>query len=297
MRRRKRYTPGVPYEKIPYPDRDLRVDKFATWNEFLDYCNGETRLTEYPRQSQDDNNSRFTDATSYEQMQKYAREGWPKGMKIAAPLTVGNVSTIGEIIEKFDPYYDRESGGVLDVARFLDGEPECWIKLETVTTAGSGIKHLTIVFNGTASSGISTNVMILKGAAVASLIETLEYAGHRCRVILAYGMSGSGPGQEVYIGIKEFDQTLDLDRLVTAMAHPSTLRRLMFAYMERMDDVMLQSIGVGRGYGHPEEVKERGDIYIGKSGNWEDHWATPETAKEWIIKTLEEQGVKITKAI
>lgn len=282
---------------MPGFDRALRVDRFTTWGEFLDYCNGPHTLTAYERMSRDDNRSSFTDGTTYEEMQKYAREGWPKGMKIAVPLTVGNVSTIGEIIEKFDPYYDRESGGVLDVARFLDGEPECWIKLETVTSEGPGIKHLTIVFNGTASAGISTHVMILKGAAVASLVETLEYAGHRCRVILAYGMSGSGPSQEVYIGIKEFDQTLDLDRLVVAMAHPATLRRLMFSYMERMDDVMLASINVGKGYGHPEDVTERGDIYIGKSGNWDDHWSTPETAKEWIIKTLEEQGVKINKTI
>jgi hypothetical protein len=90
--------------------------------------------------------------------------------------------------------------------------------------------------------------------------------------------------------LKSADQDLDLARLMFAIAHPSMFRRLCFSMQEQHPD------NYHDGYGSPYDLAEeyRGDIHLPCMGWGDDQWSDTEYAKAWIVKNLNEQGVKVT---
>jgi hypothetical protein len=207
------------------------------------------------------------------------------------------------MIQRVEVSHDVE-GHAIDVARFVDGEPEAWLKFEEVLQESeSGHKLIRIAFNYSVSGHISPEVITRKGAAVAALVELLEYAGHRVELILCHAVAEYRNDEavtETYIRMKEFDQNLDSAVLAFALAHPATLRVLTFSIMEQYPYEVRRHIGVpGGGYGIPAEVNKenRGDIYIARSLASDSQWDSAEKAEAWIIKQLKEQGVTINMGL
>lgn len=111
-----------------------------------------------------------------------ARDGWPEGEDYIKPLTLALVDKVSSLIERPVYIYDVEGHGI-DVARYVDGEPECWLRQDVRITEGPGRRIVRIVANGFASCGIEPDVIRAKGAAVAALAELLELAGVRRRPV------------------------------------------------------------------------------------------------------------------
>ena len=75
-------------------------------------------------------------------------------------------------------------GEVIEMGAFCEGVPECWLAWtegEDVVQ-GQGDRILKILLNFTASSTVPASVIQTRGAAVCSLVESLEYSGRRCEV-------------------------------------------------------------------------------------------------------------------
>jgi hypothetical protein len=217
-----------------------------------------------------------------------ARNGWAEGVEIAGPLCAEITDKVTTLVEIEHVNYDVEGIG-LDVATYLNGEPECWQKFEKETGEGQGIKHIRIVMDVTVSGGIDKNVITARGAAVAALIQGLEFAG--CRVQLEVLPLCNGKAWESRVLVKSADQDLDMSRVIFALAHPAMLRRIGFALQEGCPER-----DNNYGYGPCSDAIDKGDLYIGRGMLGEVQWQTPGAAIRWVLAQMEKQGIKLLKS-
>lgn len=271
--------------------------RFATWGEFLYAC-------EYGKSVCAERHSRDGRASwaggSFTQALRWAKEGWREGVERLDSQSKPIFERITGMIERYEAYYSEE-GTQLDVARYLDNEPECWVRMESVISQGAGLRLIRLVYNIGVSGGVEKEVIEARGVAVASLVECLEYAGHRVQVDLAMPASSVADGAadaQITVRLKEFDQAFDHERFAYAIIHPTVLRRLIFSIMEQFSEHLLKLLTIPGSYGKPTDVSEdteRGDIYIGQALLGAVHWTSVQAASQWILDTLKAQGVSIQK--
>jgi len=268
---------------------------YESWGEFLAYIDRDIPADNYLQASKT-GGSGFCGTPNWEAALELSRVGWLKGQadasKIAAPL----FNSVSSMIERTDIVRDVE-GAQIDIALFLDGEPECWQRFETSYIDGIGYRVLRLTFNIAASAAISQATITAKGATIAALIQLLEYSGYRVQVDVLWGGNSPGIYIQPSVTVKRPDQPLDLPRLMFAMAHPSMLRRLLFRWAELMHKTDQQKLGSS--YGHPDEVPEadQGDIHIAKSSYPDSQWDNPESARKWIVGQLKKQGVSLRETL
>lgn len=281
-------------------EEGVYVERYATWGEFVDRAEREAAdlagshvaSRHSPREFGWDLSAGFAGAL------KLAREGWGDGESKVKQLSQVLFDRVSNQIEREFIQYDVE-GSEIDVARYLDGEPECWQRFETRVTEGAGRRIVTIAYNCAASAGVSADVLLAKGAAVVALVELLEFAGHGVRVIICDGQQGSML-TETYVTVKEPDQPIDVSRIAFAVAHPATMRRLMFSVWEQFPPAVREAINVPHGgYGMPCDVRKahRGDIYMEHSMYGGHQWLNTDAARAWVTERLKEQGVVLAEEV
>lgn len=273
-----------------------RILRYQSMGEFCDYIANTPRLDKNNNFSEhpDDMYSNWYQSKDLPSAIELGRTGWDSESAQVKAMSSPMLAKITSLVEKPHIVYDVE-GAQLDVARYLDGEPECWQKWDNQLTEGFGVRHVRIVFNCMISCDISTEVIRAKGASIAALVEALEYGGSRVQLDVAIGYGAF----EAYVTVKLADQPLDLPRLVFALAHPSMARRLFFALLERQPEHK-KLIGLGYGgdkvnYDWRAGASEHGDVYITESRIDRYQWSTPETCRKWILAELEKQGISLRK--
>lgn len=281
-----------------YSEEEMKVHTlvYQSWGAFVEASeNGKTDMPESQRASRDRQKS-FNGVETYTDAYKLAKDGWKEGTVSINEMATPLFDHVSKMIERVEVNHDVE-GHSIDVARFIDGEPEAWMKFENVLKeADNGHRLIRVVFNICASAMVDAEVMTRKGAAVAALVELLEYAGHRVELILTIGVEGYGADAlEVYTRLKEFDQNLDTSVLAFALAHPASFRILFFAIMEQCPAALRHSLGVPGGYGRPRDIKKenRGDVYIGRSWGPDLQWESADGAEKWVIDQLKAQGITL----
>lgn len=255
--------------------------------------------------SRDDSN--WYQTKNLEEALQLYEKGWSIGSEIDS-LSSPIYTELSLQIEREDINYDV-NGHYIDIARFADGEPECWgVFSPTIVDTTGKSRVLKVVVCVTASAGVSSEVMKTKGILAATTVKLLEYAGYRCEVVAydcrtnnRYGTTNRERLETFKIfPIKRPDQFLDESRMAFAMAHPSMLRRICFAIDERYpkdDKVKMEFYrsceGGCSGYGQVMSVPEslRGDIYFDDS-YLGFQWSNTEQAKAWVVNRLRQQGVR-----
>lgn len=220
-----------------------------------------------------------------------AMEGWSEAAERTRAIADPMFDKVSSLIAKHDMVYDVEGIG-FDVARLLDGEPEHWVRWEEKIVEGPGSRIVRIALNQTVSAGVSADVIEAKGAVASALVELFEYSGTRCELWLVARYQDHGYHITSRVLVKAADQPLDLPRVMFALAHPSSFRRLSFSFVERCHEDLWQHFR--HGYGRVEELDaSEWDIYIPGSVYGQDEWTNPVKAKEFVIETLREQGVAL----
>lgn len=266
-----------------------RID-FDNWGEFLGHVARPIPRHCSTRDSETQPYS-FNKTSSYRDALDLAQNGWPEGIAQIKELSAQIFDLISHKIIRYDPYHDVE-GAMIDIARYIDGEPECWIAFEeNKTQAPASSDLITLVFNASASAGVRTEVMERKGAAITALTECLEFAGKRVKVVFVGCTSRHSKSGEFFVTIKEFDQPLDMDRLAFALIHPSMFRRLTLRCIELMPEAY-QCIA-NTSYGSPADVVTDADIYIQKAHLNEYQWSSESAAITWIRENLKSQGIEL----
>lgn len=269
--------------------------QFATWGEWMEYCKLPLPGDVYTKSSKD-NDLDFNMGASWEDAVRFGEYGWPDGLKKITPLRDALVTKLANLVPVNIPYY-HVTGRFFDVPSVLEGCPEQWIDYDEEIS--DSFKAVTIVVNGSYSCGVSTDVVLARGACVAALVDLLEITNTRCNVVLEMGFATSTYQNSLAscrINIKTFDQPLDLNRLAFALAHAASFRRLGFKFLEQHPEYHRE---LGTWYGYPGEVPEnrRGNIYI-EQMQWSDknQWQDVSFAKQWVIDQLKRQGIDVMTA-
>jgi hypothetical protein len=274
----------------------MRVHREAynSWGEFVDRASGKS--TGRGHSSRYNAPSNYWDLNAgFEGALELARQGWPEGHSHVKKVSVELFDRISSSIERPYPVYDVE-GSEIDVALYLDGEPECWQRMQERITEGPGRRIIKVVYTVTSSCGVDGRVTLAKGAAMVALVELLEFAGHGVQIDVMDCSRGWQMHSELRVRVKESDQPVDVSRVAFALAHPAVQRRLFFSVAEQQPDDVQVAIGVGSNYGHPADVinpEDRGDIYIGRSMFGEEQWLQPDYARAWVVAELMKQGISM----
>ncbi len=281
--------------------RTYEVFDFDSWGDLLEYadkresfyCGGGGGGVPASRREGYDR-IEFTGTESWQQAYDLAVFGWKDGSVRAGKLSSALVERIGSLVERFHVHLEHV-GIDFDMPLVLQGQPEHWYNFESTIEHGTG-GIVRIVFNNTVSSGVSRDVLIARGAAVAALVELLEVAGKRVEVTLLSANGGqSRHNEKAYVWrtiVKQAGTPLDIDRLTYALAHPSAFRRVFFSVYEgHKEFIEANSWGYGRVIEAPKEM--HGDIYIGSAFLYDTQWENPDSATKWILEKLREQGVKL----
>lgn len=273
----------------------IRQD-FDTWGAFVDFARQRTTEVHETRcwsRNPGHSDPLWSGTRTWDAALQLAVDGWPEGERHIAPLTLDLFDRLATLIER--PYYVFDvEGQDFDVARVVEGEPECWQQERTVVTEGTGRKVVRLVADGFVSAGIDRAVIIARGAAICALAQLLEYAGHGAQIDLCYAGSGHGRGLiETCVRVKDADQPLDLPRAAFALAHPSSFRRIGFSVMEALPAWARRYFGIPAFYTSPAYPEDKGDVFIQRAGLYDGQWSSPEAARAWIIEQLKAQGVAV----
>lgn len=272
-----------------------RYFTFVSWDEFIRY------VRETPRNPQCGADLARSDAmdahSNMSVAERLADIGWLEGAKLGREYVDKLMLDIAGLIERPTINYDVE-GHAVDIARMLEGEPECWLKFESERTQSSQAKFLRLVVNVGASGGVRSSRMIQRGAVIVALVEALEMAGTRCEITVvdATGDASCRFGQIHYsasILVKRFDEPVDMPLIAYAVAHPTVLRRHIFRLYETMDYE-----GCSAGYMRPTEVapEHRGDLYFDCMDFGNTAWQTEASAIAWVLEQLKKFGVALKSA-
>ena len=81
--------------------------------------------------------ARFTAASSLDEALRVAIDGWPEGLDKARKLATPLFEKVSHLIERVEPAFDIE-GGALDIGRYHDGDPEMFMRFNTVVAESAG---------------------------------------------------------------------------------------------------------------------------------------------------------------
>lgn len=180
-------------------------------------------------------------------------------------------------------------GGAVDIGRAMAGDPECMMEFPNMLEDPHRGKHGSIVrmiFAGGVPQDVEASEMILRGATFAALIDLLESAGRSVELTWSKANERGSKTSEATVTIKKAGETLDLDRVVFALANPAMPRQLGYAWQES------RGIDYGGTYGESRSSFEAGqyDISVGPEDTL---WQTPDQCTAHLIQQLEKQGVTL----
>lgn len=231
----------------------------------------------------------WSGTANYDEANKLAKFGWPEGTQRAMKLAEKLSAELVETLARPAIAYDVE-GDMFDMGRVIDDEPECWMKWEDGSDVSeikdSGKGPIKLVLNSTVSSGISKEIIEIRGCAMMALCTIFEAAMRPVMVEIVCPIIDRNI-KETSVVLKDYYDPMQIDVMAYCLIHPSFFRRHIFAVEEVMN------INDQWGYGIPTDtVRDKGDIYIGEAKYGNSEWQNAETAEKWIRQQLENQGIR-----
>ncbi len=243
-------------------------------------------------------NTAWNGNVSYQKAIDMARHGWSE-VRADVDVLIENIDAhISPVLKPaFESYFDV-AGGAVDVGRFLDGEPECMVETRLVEIAKPG-RVITILVNGGFRALITPDDIKKRGAAIVGLIDALERMQHSTEIALEMSCEDgegneTGPFLTHLVWLKRSEETLDIDTLMFALAHPARHRRMTFALREHESVSDRRRFGLVDRHGEssmPSQCVERvgADVHLDVIiTNGEKSVAN---AEEWIRENMVKLGL------
>lgn len=166
------------------------------------------------------------------------------------------------------------AGGTLDVATYLSGTPECFSRIEPRKG-----KDIRIVFSPEVHVTSVTDAITMRGAAILSLVDSLESQGNRVELWLGWDNTVDGQKYESQILAKRSSDYLNVASLAAVCCDSDFLQTCEFNMIQHF----LNTDCVGYNSG----VTLAGDVVI--SGRYDEmhHFDSLDSCVKWIdqIKT------------
>lgn len=219
-----------------------------------------------------------------------ATEGWTElRPEVDNLLTEVTERLADRLADLYKPAYDF-GGAFVDMGRFVEGDPECMVNFQASSDNAVG-RVVKVVIAGTASWTIAQEWLMKRGVAVLSLIDTINKLGFG--VELWWDNTVRGRGETKFtsfttaVKLHDSSDTLDINSVMFALAHPSMLRRLTFSVQEQSKYASDQN-AKGGGYGIPTSLGtvqiDDYDVIVEKLQDGEGDIVNNPLA--WVMKTL-----------
>lgn len=274
---------------------------FDSWDEFLTRLHDEPNGVFKSRSSikpNDTNGKNWAGSKDYATAEKLAREGW-LGPVAQIEKVCGHVEEridTSILQTTFDSRFDV-AGGEVDVARYLDGEPECMIESTPIRISRHG-RAVRVVIPGAYSSATSEKAILGRGAAVVALSDTLAKAQHPLEIWVCYAGAQEMRGKPIFqalVRVQRADEPIDIGRLGFALAHPSSLRRIGFRAVETLVKTSYVAKPLEWGYGTDpggvdiRQLDEAENTIVVPSLSYKDRadWAKEEFCIQWVNDQLD----------
>lgn len=212
--------------------------------------------------SEDADYAEWTGSESFGAAVDMLRNGWDEHRDAVefAVSTVADDPSIEEMMAKRFGWTHDYAGGMVDIGRFVVGEPECMIA-PMMVEARQPDAVVRIVINGAASALIDGETIVQRGVLIAALVDTLMKLNRGVEVWWSWTTKGRDDDVLTQlVKIKHVDEPLDVNDLLFVTASPSMLRRFGFALAELESRPVKNAIGVGgdglydAGYGRPSDI-------------------------------------------
>ena len=269
---------------------ELHIEEFESLGEMLRHAGA----NKSPKSS-NGNDSKFTLTASLQD----AVDLGLKGYTDVRPDVEAQLNELeSHIAEHLDVAFQaRHSvvGGSVDVARFIQGEPECMVDYVAEPQARMG-RVVKVLVNMVFSSFVNTADIVKRGVAVCALIDTLHKLGVGVEVWseepTAHRGIDQGDVSSHLVRLHDSSEMLDIDNLMFGLCHPSMLRRIGFSLTEQSSWKHAKEVTAG-GYGFPNNLecvaRVGADVTVGKVQDCKgDMLADP---CKWVLSTVAGLGL------
>lgn len=228
-----------------------------------------------------------------------ARQGWPAGRRAVAAA----LATIPGDFHIAPPQLSDIAGGVLDAAAHVAGAPDCFDIDDDEAAGRARVVRLLVPLS--ASASVPAKHLLNRGAAIASIIDALEAARISCEVEAMSCHESRSSHDQVCIRhtVKRAGDPLNLDALATSICHPATFRRLHFAALESIGDLVpgfmqgFKPADICGGYGSPGSYKamdlEEPGTYLVPAYNEGNH-DTAEHSRQSVAEGMQKLGFNVS---
>jgi hypothetical protein len=284
--------PSIPgYAVIKSPNGSVdHLREFDSWWSFA-ACASDLRLRQWheyncaSHESGDRYGGRSWHGTSTfdEAVDMALRRGWPEGRELLRESIVA-VRPKPKVYESLE---FEVAGAFPCVPLYCAGDPQ-WMVSDPGANFRMAKPIVRIDYNNWVHAGVDVKSMMLRGAAIVSLADTLERQGFSVELRIIGNSKQIYGGRKVFrysIVYKRAGEPLDLDRAAFAIAHPASMRRLAFAILEQHRELETSFEG---NYGSP--MYERNPVTHGEEGMTvlfvpgPDRRETPGSAQEAVEK-------------
>jgi hypothetical protein len=217
----------------------------GTLNRFLEYGKSFTHL----------------DHGTMDEVEGLVKDGWSDQLGATLSIAEHAVSLVEAETSEWRPAPRLDvSGQDVDVALFLDGEPECMIDYPLTETVSAG-RVITVCASVCRSAAVDTDSIIRQGQGIVALAVALERCGYGLELYADWSNTAHEPGKTPTICVrtlvKAATDELDVERVMFAIAHPAFHRVVTFTAANDIPD---------------EDVKKRHGIQRNAGG----YYGTPE---------------------
>lgn len=233
--------------------------------------NGEPAECLRPSQLESKNGSAyFTGTASMVDCLSVAQNGWEEGRKMIDKYTKEYNTHWAKFFPQQDFGSDLKadvSGSIINIDAYIMGDPECMLDFspnEDKPQEAKGQKLQRIIVNACCNCHVKIETIYQRGSLIASLVNSMELSGYNIEVILVWQVDHGGLQLRYTLTLKNFQDFLDVDKLAFAVAHPSMLRRFIFALIEQEPTEYAKPYVEGS-YGYTSEITEADIVSYGAS--------------------------------
>lgn len=258
---------GVYRQKFKFKDDVYYLRDFKNLESFYDFASVKG-LEDY---SSHDSNSAFRGTKDFPEAIKFAREGWPEGLKGLEYYE--DIAYRDYAIREAQNIWDvnlNVTGAYVDIGSYLEGVPECMCDFVSKDIN----KFADVVINPSCSAWVKKETIFDRGREILKLVDVLEKNHIKTRVscIDIFCMKDINYGDRYIekVLIKDYNEILDQNRIVFPLCNVGYTRRFAFAGLESEEDIREDFGCPYAGYGYPGNIENLPDE-LWKSGYANTH--------------------------
>ena len=273
-----------------------RLAPIRSWTEFRERAEAPPSIRDGHGRNE---NSDWAGA-SWAEAKRLAADGWTVPLT-EAEVTVGALrerAGLGGTVTSLEPSWDV-TGSEVDIGAYLAGVPECMVDAVPRQVSRRG-NVVTFLISGSYDSTTPHRCVRNRGLALATLCAAIIDAGHGVEIWSGFSAM-AGPRRDVrYCAVARVisaGESLDVGRLIFAVAHPAMLRRLWFAVWDGQDAATARTL-CDSAYGRPGTCAatdlpgEIRDPYVFPHLSPKDpQWKTLDSALSWCRDMFADLGL------